>query len=248
MDASDTKEIQASDTSAARQQARDTNGKKQTPVQLVLPDLKAEGRESHRAPVQRRRLTDSLRVCDEAEYDITSRSGVATARQSTRVTRPPAIYQPEPQDAANSARHARISGRSNLGYPERRRDRTPPQPGRKPFKEDPASLHPWPKPFVFPVSGSNKATVEFADLNRFDDADFLNDNLVAFGMRSIQENHPEQRDKIYIFNTFFYTSLTSGGSKSINYDAVKRWTAKIDLFKYNHVVVPINEKSVTMIP
>jgi len=36
--------------------------------------------------------------------------------------------------------------------------------------------------------------------------------------------------------------LTGGPPKGITYDAVKRWTAKIDIFQYDHVVVPINQK------
>ena len=49
-----------------------------------------------------------------------------------------------------------------------------------------------------------------------------------------------------MFNTFFYENLTNKGGvrKGVNYEAVAKWTSKIDLFGYDYVVVPINEKSV----
>lgn len=64
--------------------------------------------------------------------------------------------------------------------------------------------------------------------------------------RFTQETLPQHTKKVYVFNTYFYSSLTNGckGRKNINYDAVKRWTSKIDLFSYDYVIVPINERYV----
>jgi sentrin-specific protease 7 len=51
------------------------------------------------------------------------------------------------------------------------------------------------------------------------------------------------KDKVYFFNTYFYTSLTNAkGRDAINYDSVKRWTKSEDIFSYDYIVVPINEK------
>jgi len=50
-------------------------------------------------------------------------------------------------------------------------------------------------------------------------------------------------DRVYFFNTYFFDALTNtknGGT--INYDAVKSWTKRDDVFSYDHIVVPINEK------
>ena len=49
---------------------------------------------------------------------------------------------------------------------------------------------------------------------------------------------------MYIFNTFFYERLTTTakGRRGINYEAVEKWTSKIDIFQYDFVVVPINER------
>jgi sentrin-specific protease 7 len=49
-------------------------------------------------------------------------------------------------------------------------------------------------------------------------------------------------EKVFFFNTYFYTALTKNtGRKDINYDAVKRWTSKDDIFSHDYIVVPINE-------
>jgi len=45
----------------------------------------------------------------------------------------------------------------------------------------------------------------------------------------------------------FYSTLTRhvpGDKGAINYAGVARWTAKEDLFNYDYIVVPINERSV----
>lgn len=56
---------------------------------------------------------------------------------------------------------------------------------------------------------------------------------------------------MHIFNTYFFASLNTNVNKKtgINYDAVKRWTMKLskeNIFKYKYLVVPINEKYVTL--
>jgi sentrin-specific protease 7 len=50
---------------------------------------------------------------------------------------------------------------------------------------------------------------------------------------------------VYFFNTHFYTKLTEkAGRNIINYQAVARWTSRVDIFSYDYIVVPINEKYV----
>ncbi|KAL8828943.1 MAG: hypothetical protein Q9170_006384 [Blastenia crenularia] len=105
----------------------------------------------------------------------------------------------------------------------------------------------WIKPLVYPKEGKKRTTVEWDDLERLDEGEFLNDNLIAFYLRYL-ESRAEKRDptiskKVYMFNTFFYERLTSSnpGHKGINYDAVRKWTRGIDLFTYDFVVVPVHE-------
>lgn len=106
---------------------------------------------------------------------------------------------------------------------------------------------PWARPVVYPKEGKKRTTVEWSDLERLDEGQFLNDNLVAFYLRYL-EHRAEQRDpsisrKVYTFNTFFYERLTDTkrGDRGINYEAVRKWTRGVDLFTYDFVVVPVNE-------
>ncbi|KAI9716173.1 MAG: hypothetical protein M1828_000456 [Chrysothrix sp. TS-e1954] len=103
---------------------------------------------------------------------------------------------------------------------------------------------PWNRPLVYPRTGRNKATVDFEDLQRLDDDEFLNDNLISFCLRYAQERSPNMTGKVHMFNSFFYETLTKSfaGKKGINYEQVKKWTSKTPLFdgNCNYVVIPIN--------
>ncbi|MDI1485728.1 MAG: hypothetical protein OHK93_003917 [Ramalina farinacea] len=105
----------------------------------------------------------------------------------------------------------------------------------------------WKKPLTFPKTGKKRATVDFADLERLDEGEMLNDSLVAFHMRylehSLEQKRPAIAKRIYFFSTFFYERLTDlpRGQKEINYAAVQKWTRNVDLFGYDYVVVPVNQ-------
>lgn len=107
----------------------------------------------------------------------------------------------------------------------------------------------WVKSLVYPKVGKKKTTVEWSDLERLDEGQYLNDNLIGFYLRFLQhqaeEKRPELLKKVYFFNTFFFASLTNTqrGKKPINYESVQKWTRGIDLFTYDYVVVPINESA-----
>lgn len=105
----------------------------------------------------------------------------------------------------------------------------------------------WEKPVSYPTVGKKKATVEWEDLERLDDGQFLNDNLIGFYLRvleeELQQRAPTLAKRVYFFNTFFYERLTKPhkGPKGINYEGVQKWTRLVDLFTYDYVIVPINE-------
>ncbi|PVH76573.1 hypothetical protein DL98DRAFT_657386 [Cadophora sp. DSE1049] len=106
----------------------------------------------------------------------------------------------------------------------------------------------WQSSVIYPPGGKNKATVDMQDIQRLDEGEFLNDNLIVFYLRWLEDrlvkDNPELASRIYFHNTFFYTRLTKHGkgkSGGINYEAVERWTAKFDLLKYDYIVVPVNE-------
>lgn len=107
----------------------------------------------------------------------------------------------------------------------------------------------WSKPLLYPKTGTKKISVEWIDLERLDEGEFLNDNLIAFYLRFLQvqleERLPELAKRVYFFNTFFFASLTNTprGKKGINYEAVQKWTRSVNIFSYDYVVVPINESA-----
>lgn len=117
-------------------------------------------------------------------------------------------------------------------------------------RHKPADLGtPWKTPLLFPKDGKKKASVEFSDLERLEENEFLNDNLIGFYLRYLEERlaetQPEVAKKVYFFNTFFFASLTNTqrGKRGINYEAVEKWTRSIDIFAFDYVIVPINESA-----
>lgn len=104
------------------------------------------------------------------------------------------------------------------------------------------------EPLIFPFGGANKALVDMRDIERLDEGEYLNDNLIAFYLRYLQDksetDRPDVTKRVFFMNTFFYPRLTKGkGRKNIDYDAVKRWTSKVNIFDYDYVVVPVNENA-----
>lgn len=88
------------------------------------------------------------------------------------------------------------------------------------------------------------ATVEMVDIERLDESQFLNDNLIIFYLRLLEETQPQHGMKIYFHNPYFYSALTKQpwqDDSKINYSNVQRWTSKVNLFEYDYIVVPVNE-------
>lgn len=107
----------------------------------------------------------------------------------------------------------------------------------------------WKKPLVYPKAGKKKTTVDFADLERLDEGEFLNDNLIGFYLRYLEQTFGEQKPdlakRVYFFNTYFYTTLTNAHKpkKSFNYEGVQKWTRAVDIFTYDYIIVPICENT-----
>ncbi|TAQ86942.1 hypothetical protein B7494_g4744 [Chlorociboria aeruginascens] len=105
----------------------------------------------------------------------------------------------------------------------------------------------WHGSIVFPSQAKNRATVDKADIERLDEGEFLNDNLVDFYLlylkQCLERDNPEVARRIYFNNTFFYTTLTKApkGKRRINYEGVERWTKEVDLLQYDYIIVPVNE-------
>ena len=108
---------------------------------------------------------------------------------------------------------------------------------------------PWGKPLTYPKVGKKKITVEWSDLERLDEGEFLNDNLIGFFLRYLEQRLEEERPglakRVYFFNTYFFATLTNAhkGRKRFNYEGVQKWTRSVDLFTYDYIIVPINEQA-----
>ncbi|KAJ4986509.1 sentrin-specific protease [Stagonosporopsis vannaccii] len=91
-----------------------------------------------------------------------------------------------------------------------------------------------------------RCTVNFDDLPKLDEEEFLNDSLVNFYLLYLYTQLKVSVDRVYFFNTYFFDTLTNtkdtNKGDAINYEAVKSWTKRDDVFSYDHIVVPINEK------
>jgi sentrin-specific protease 7 len=107
----------------------------------------------------------------------------------------------------------------------------------------------WHNSIIYPAIGKDRARVDMGDIEKLDDGEFLNDNLIAFYLRWLQDQlerqHPELAKRIYFQNTFFYQKLSKPerGIKGINYEAIKKWTSKVDLLSKDYIIIPINEHS-----
>ncbi|KAI8299952.1 Ubiquitin-like-specific protease 2 [Colletotrichum sp. SAR11_59] len=95
--------------------------------------------------------------------------------------------------------------------------------------------------------GKHKATVIRDDIFRLDEGQFMNDNLIWFYMKYLQvkleKENKQTHDRIYFMNTYFYPKLTEKSGRGINYEGVRSWTTKVDLFSYDYIVVPVNEQA-----
>ncbi|PQE16462.1 sentrin-specific protease protein [Rutstroemia sp. NJR-2017a WRK4] len=125
---------------------------------------------------------------------------------------------------------------------------TEPSKPRTPSPERWTRTHPewakfWQKSIIYPSTGKKTATVDKQDIERLDEGKFLNDNLIMFYLLWLEQHYPHLADRVYVHNTFFYASLTktAKGEKGINYEAVQRWTTKVNLPSYDYIIVPVNE-------
>ncbi|XP_043287497.1 sentrin-specific protease-like [Venturia canescens] len=77
----------------------------------------------------------------------------------------------------------------------------------------------------------NKGKINAKDLDSLRGMNWLNDEIINQYFELISETY----EGVYPFNSFFFPRLHIGG-----YNAIKRWTRKIDIFKYALIMVPIH--------
>ncbi|KAL5047351.1 hypothetical protein BDW71DRAFT_206478 [Aspergillus fruticulosus] len=106
----------------------------------------------------------------------------------------------------------------------------------------------WDRPLVYPRFGKKKAEVNVLDLRRLAPHEFLNDNIIGFYIRFLEDHlqrcSPEAAKRVYFFNSYFFATLTkSPKGLKINYEGVSKWTRNVNIFSYDYIVVPINENA-----
>jgi hypothetical protein len=98
---------------------------------------------------------------------------------------------------------------------------------------------------LYPPNQRDMVTIYRADLALLKPHEFLNDSVIAFYIKYLQnaivpyaESHMLYcKQNVHIFSSFFYLKLVDQG-----YSAVRKWVADdMDLFKKDFLVVPINE-------
>jgi hypothetical protein len=178
---------------------------------------------------RQRESRPSSRDSAEPPRRLTRQSGSAQEFQSVY------LNAPQTQIRALRSRHA----------PTRKVES--PQPPKIKFSETGGLGAPWKQSLEYPNEGKKREYVAFDDLKRLDEDEFLNDTLISFFQRYIthrtEVERPDVMKKLHFFNSYLYETLNKGtkGAKNINYKSVARWTAKVDLFSRDFVIVPVNE-------
>ncbi|KAF2140198.1 uncharacterized protein K452DRAFT_52644 [Aplosporella prunicola CBS 121167] len=200
-----------------------------------LSQIPDRGHESHgHNHRNQRKLVSQLGISDPS-VPTTRTSRISNTNESSMPNGPEAFNPP-----ANRSTRSR-NRPDNIAIEH---DQHSPEPER--YSEKYGFGTPWSHPVVYPPTGRRRGTILFEDMLRLNDGEFLNDSIIAFYMTwaAIQaETQGLPKEKVYYFNTYFYTALTQTTKRGINYAAVQRWTAKFDLFSYDYVVIPVNEEN-----
>lgn len=196
---------------------------------------------------------------DELVHSAAHDTGMAAARPKTRMS---AMPDGLPEESGIKGVFAKLKPEHNEHLNLRRSTRKPDVlngegllsrldevPEKEKYSVKYGLGDPWKKPLTYPNVGKKKTTVEWSDLERLDEGEFLNDNLISFYLRyleqRLEEERPELAKRVYFFNTYFFATLTNThkGRKRFNYEGVQKWTRYVDLFTYDYIIVPINERA-----
>ncbi|NXL84500.1 SENP1 protease, partial [Alectura lathami] len=86
------------------------------------------------------------------------------------------------------------------------------------------------------LSEAFRLTITRKDIQTLSNLNWLNDEIINFYMNLLMERSKEKGlPTVHAFNTFFFTKLKTAG-----YQAVKRWTKKVDVFSVDLLLVPIH--------
>ncbi|XP_028565628.2 sentrin-specific protease 1 isoform X1 [Podarcis muralis] len=86
------------------------------------------------------------------------------------------------------------------------------------------------------LSEAFRLTITRKDIQTLNHLNWLNDEIINFYMNMLMERSKQRGfPTVHAFNTFFFTKLKTAG-----YQAVKRWTKKVDVFSVDILLVPIH--------
>ena len=189
--------------------------------------------------------------------ELTARAGLGDTRPQERETNARANGLPDEPTISEALRIMRPQPHNDHLRRSTRTYRATTKASEDPFEEldnAPAKyskVHglgkPWSKPLIYPKDGKKRITVEWSDLEKLDEGEFLNDNLLSFYLRFLEQQlgdrKPHIAKKVYFFNSYFFATLTNThkSKKGFNYEGVQKWTRSVDLFTYDYIIVPINE-------
>ena len=125
-------------------------------------------------------------------------------------------------------------------------------------EEDPTKVLEYPFDPKTGAVARDSVTITRGDCNRLKKGHFLNDNIIDFRLRTIQELStvaaalgpaaagaaaPEPPPfTVKVFSSFFYKQLSSSnGSSNSRYDSVKKWTKGDDIFRHDFLLIPVCE-------
>ncbi len=107
--------------------------------------------------------------------------------------------------------------------------------------------------FRFPPHGKGNITVQYEDYLRLQNNEYMNDTLIDFYLKIIEQKQAAMvaaskgtETRLYFFTSFFFGRLRQNkeaAPSEIQYNGVKRWTRNVDLFKKELSFMPVCESS-----
>ena len=102
--------------------------------------------------------------------------------------------------------------------------------------------------YPLPPATANTISITKGDLKRLLPIQYLNDNLIDYYMRTLEEKfttHDTSSLDFTCFTSHFYTKMIEFGSRSnpdvtLGYQQVSKWTSNMDIFSKHAILVPIN--------
>lgn len=174
-----------------------------------------------------------------------TRSGGSRDDATPREVHPQSFYGTP--NLSNSLEPSSLGTRSSRRQQEIKEQSPPPPPLFRWTVKNPGYGENWSAALIYPFDPKikTKFTVEKDDIEKLDDGEYLNDNLINFGMNWMMESaNQDIRNHVFITNSYFYHKLSHIREKpGFNYRDIARWHKGVDIFKIDYIIVPVNENT-----